>query len=236
MQHQITRFLGPLGLLLLALAMAAVALLAPPPAPGQAAGARLQAFAASPEAWRLGVASEGNASYTSVIGRFVGANASFRSNRGVTDIYYIFPAPASSRSVSSAAWNIVSRSGIYTGSASLMLEVRSYDGTLQRSISAVPVDLQTAATGSWFDLALAADPASLTIAPGEYLAFHFALDGASSGDLDVRPVFEVVTTTSGSPATATPMATANTTATPTATVTATVLPTQRKVYLPLVLR
>jgi hypothetical protein len=192
MQHRITRFLWPLGLPLVVLAMAAMALFVPPSLARQAAGARLQAVAAPPEAWRLGVTSEGDASYASVIGRLIGANASFRSNRGVTDIYYIFPAPASSRTVSSAAYNIVSRTGSYTGTASLALEARSYDGSLQRTISAAPVDLQAATTGVWSDLALASDPASLALAPGEYLAFHFLLDGASTGDLDVRPVFEVV--------------------------------------------
>ena len=55
-----------------------------------------------------------------------------------------------------------------------------------------PVDLQTAATGVWATLALAASPASLTIAPVEHLVAHFALAGAPAGTLDVRPMFEVV--------------------------------------------
>jgi hypothetical protein len=199
--------------------------------------ARLPAAAATTvtiaEAWRLGITSEGDASYTVINGRSASIAASFRSNRGVTDIYYIFPAPASSRTVSSAAYNIISRTGSYTGTASLALEARSYDGSLRRTISAAPVDLQAATTGVWSDLALASDPASLALAPGEYLAFHFLLDGASTGDLDVRPVFEVVVTTaSGSAATATPTATASPTAT--ATETTIVLPTEHKVYLPLI--
>jgi hypothetical protein len=191
MQYRIARFLWPLGLTLLALVLVAAALLVPPAAPGQAAGARSLAVG-SPEVWQLGIASEGDPSYTSVIGRFVSANASFRSDRGVSDIYFILPAPASSRTVNAAAWNIVSRSGTYTGTASLTLEVRNSAGTLQRTVSATPVDLESAATGAWTDMLLSNDPANLTIAAGEHLAFHFALDGAPAGDLDVRPVFEVV--------------------------------------------
>ncbi len=187
------RFLWPVGLLLLLLAAVAATLFALPAAPGQAIEGRQQAGVAAPaEAWRLGVTSEGDASYNVVIGRLVDANASFRSNRGVRDIYYIFPAPASARTVKSAAMNIVSRSGTYTSTASLTLEVRNSSGALQRTVSAAPVDLQTTATGAWTTLALAATPASLTIAPGEHLVAHFALAGAPAGDLDVRPTFELV--------------------------------------------
>ena len=192
MPYRIMRFLWPVGLPLL-LALAATVLFALPAAPGQAVAGRLQAGVAAPdEAWRLGVTSEGDAGYTAVIGRLVDTSASFRSNRGVKDSYYIFPAPASARTVKSAAFKLISRSGTYTRTASLTLEVRNAGGVLQRTVSAAPVDLQTAVTGTWTTLALAASPASLTIAPGEHLVAHFALAGAPAGTLDVRPVFEVV--------------------------------------------
>jgi hypothetical protein len=187
------RFLWPVGLPLLLLTAVAATLFALPAAPGQAIEGRQPAGVAAPaEAWRLGVTSEGDASYTMVIGRLVDANASFRSNRGVRDIYYIFPAPASARTVKSAAMNIISRSGTYTSTASLTLEVRNSSGALQRTVSAAPANLQTAATGAWAALALAASPASLAIAPGEHLVAHFALGGAAAGNLDVRPMFELV--------------------------------------------
>ena len=193
MPYRIMRFLWPIGVPLLLLALALVALFALPAAPGQAVAGRLQAVVAAPaEAWRLGVTSEGDAGYNAVIGRLVDASASFRSNHRVQDSYYIFPAPASTRTVQSAAVNIISRSGPYTSTASLTLEVRDSSGALQRTVSAAPLDLQTAATGVWTTLALDASPASLTIAPGEHLVAHFALAGAPAGTLDVRPVFEVV--------------------------------------------
>ena len=193
MPYRILRFLWPVGLPLLMLALAITGVFALPAAPGQAVAGRLQASVAAPaEAWRLGATSEGDAGYNAVIGRLVDTSASFRSNRGVQDSYYIFPAPASARTVQSAALNIISRSGTYTSTASLTLEVRSAGGALQRTISAAPVDVQTAATGTWATLALAASPANLTIAPGEHLVAHFTLGGAPAGTLDVRPVFEVV--------------------------------------------
>lgn len=190
MSYRTIRLFWQVGLPLLALLVAALLAL---PAAGQAVAGRLQASVAAPaEAWRLGVTSEGDPSYTSLIGRLVDASASFRSNRGVTDIYYIFPAPASPRVVTAAALNIVRRSGSYASTASLTLEVRDASGALQRTVSAAPTDMQTAATGTWSSLALDTSPASLTIAPGEHLVAHFALAGAPAGDLDVRPMFEVV--------------------------------------------
>jgi hypothetical protein len=189
--NRLIRLLWQVGLPLLVLLVAA--LFALPAAPGQAVAGRLQAGAAAPaEAWRLGVTREGSASYSMVLGRLVDSSASFRSNRGVEDSYYIFPAPASARVVTAAALNIISRSGTYTSTASLALEVRDAGGALQRTVSAAPLDLQTAATGAWVSLALDAGPANLTIAPGEHLVAHFTLAGAPAGDLDVRPVFEVV--------------------------------------------
>jgi hypothetical protein len=187
------RFLWPVGLPLLMLALAITGVFALPAAPGQAGAGRLQASVAAPaEAWRLGVTSEGDAGYNAVIGRLVDTSASFRSNRGVQDSYYIFPAPASARTVQSAALNIISRSGTYADTTSLTLEVRDASGALLRTVSAAPVDLQTAATGAWATLPLDASSANLTIAPGEHLVAHFALAGAPAGTLDVRPVFEVV--------------------------------------------
>ena len=206
------------------------------------------------EAWRLGVTSEGDAGIATLIGRDASIAASFRSNRDVKDIFFIFPASARALNIESAAYHLLQRSGTYTGTASLALEVRSANGALQHTVSSAPVDLEAAATGAWANLALAATPADLTIEPGEHLAFRFALDGGAAGDLDVRPVFEVIVSNDpGLEPTATPTATrtatptATRTATPTATRTATptttrtatpttTTPAQKKMYLPLVRR
>jgi hypothetical protein len=141
--------------------------------------------------WRLGSTSEGISSYDAVIGRLVSTAAAFRSNQGVTDIYYIFPAPASQTTVQAAKLYILNRTGSYSGDATLTLEILDYAGALQHTVSAAGIDMEAAATGTWTDLTLSGTPADLEIWPGEFLAFHFQLSGASEGSLDVRPVFEV---------------------------------------------
>jgi len=154
--------------------------------------AQLTAATTTSEVWRLGITSEDGAADAALAGRPVSIAAAFRSNRGVRDMFFAFPASGRTQTIQSAAYQLLQRSGTYTSTASLTLEVRSPSGALQRTVSAAPVNLQTAATGAWATLALAASPASLTIAPGEHLVVHFALAGAPAGDLDVRPVFEVI--------------------------------------------
>lgn len=228
----ITRIITTTAVLLCVALLGRIGLAAQPPG-----------VATTTEAWRLGVTSEGDAGIATLIGRDASIAASFRSNRDVKDIFFIFPASARALKVESAAYHLLQRSGAYTGTASLALEVRSANGALQHTVSAAPVDLEAAATGAWADLALAATPASLAIEPGEHLVFRFALDGGSAGDLDVRPVFEaIVSNDPGLASTATPTTTktptTTRTATPTATrtPTATTTPVNKKVYLPVVMR
>ena len=154
--------------------------------------AQLTAATTTSEVWRLGITSEDGAADAALAGRPVSIAAAFRSNRGVRDMFFAFPASGRTQTIQSAAYQLLQRSGTYTSTASLTLEVRSPSGALQRTVSAAPVNLQTAATGAWATLALAASPASLTIAPGEHLVVHFALAGAPADALDVRPMFEVV--------------------------------------------
>jgi hypothetical protein len=146
----------------------------------------------SAEAWRLGVSSEGSAAYTTLIGRSVDSVASFRSNRSVQDIYFIFPSTARTRTIQSIMLKIVSRTGSYANVANLTFEIRSANGTLQRTVSASPLDLQTATTADWVTIGLSTTAANLTLAPGEHLVAHFNLADLPGGDLDVRPLFEVV--------------------------------------------
>jgi hypothetical protein len=58
--------------------------------------------------------------------------------------------------------------------------------------------MQAAATGVWTDVTLSGSATDLEVAPGEVLAFHFALSSAAGNDLDVRPIFEVGLSTGGS--------------------------------------
>jgi hypothetical protein len=143
------------------------------------------------ESWRLGVTSEGSAAYNAIIGRAVGDVAVFRSNRGTANVYYIFPAPSTQRTVQAAKFYILSRSGTYSSDATLTLEILDYAGTVQHTVSATGINVQTAPTSTWTDVTLSGTPADLVIEPGEFLAFHFSLDSTPAGDLDVRPIFEV---------------------------------------------
>ena len=184
---------------------------------------------ATSEAWRLGITSEEGASETALVGRSASIAAAFRSNRGVQDIFFAFPISGRTQTIQSAAYRILQRSGTYTSTTSLTLEVRDASGALLHTVSAAPVDLQTVATSTWATLALDTSPPSLTIAPGEHLVARFALAGTPAGTLDIRPVFEVIVTSDpGMAATSTPTAATTPLATPT--------PTQWALYLPAVER
>jgi hypothetical protein len=149
-----------------------------------------QAAFPSVEYWRFGVTSEEGAAYGVMQGRLVHAAAAFRADRGTADAYFIFPAPSTQRTVRAARFCILSRTGAYRGSAALTLEILDYAGTVQHAASTV-VELQAAPAGTWADVPLVDAPADLEIAPGEFLAFHFRLDGGPGGGLAVYPAFEV---------------------------------------------
>ncbi len=181
------------GLFVIAAVLAVFALfvLSATPPPALAFAPQSPEAATTTEFWKLGVTSENDAAYSAVIGRAVSSVAALRSSRGVSDIYYFFPAPATAKTVQTAQLYLLGRSGAYPGTATLTLEVRDYAGVLQHTVSTSSLDIQTTAVGAWLPISLSADPANLTLAPGEVLLFHFQLDGASAGDLDVRPLFEV---------------------------------------------
>lgn len=144
------------------------------------------------ELWKLGFTVENSPlTYNSLIGRVAGEVATFRSNQGTTDIYYIFPAPATSKTIQSAKFYILDRTGAYPANATLTLQTFNFAGALQHTVSAASVNLQTSATGTWTTLPLSATATNLQISPGEFLAFHFTLSGAPGNDLNVRPIFEV---------------------------------------------
>ncbi len=142
------------------------------------------------ESWRLGMTSEGSAAYSSLIGRAVSEVAAFRSWRA-KDSYYIFPASGVQRTVQTARLMLLTRTGAYSQAATLSLEILDYAGTVRHTVSATPLDLQTASVGTWTELQLSATATALQIAPGEVLAFHFSLEVYPAEDVDVRPIFEV---------------------------------------------
>jgi hypothetical protein len=174
------------------LALVALLLIGPKwPASASLATSPLASDATAAETWRLGITIEGTVVYQDTIGRAVSDVAAFRSNRDVADVYYVFPAAGSSRTVATAQTYLLSRSGTYSGAATLSLEILAFDGTLQHTVSAAPIDVQVADTGLWADLTLSTIADDVLLEPGEFLAFHFQLEGAPGGDLDARYLLEV---------------------------------------------
>lgn len=142
------------------------------------------------ENWNLGITVEGVPSYTAVVGRLVCDVGAFRSAR-TASAATIFPAPASQKTIETASVYLLSRSGTYTGTVTLSLEIYDFSGALKHKVNTVDIDLQTSPTGAWLPLTLSPTAADLTIAPGEFLAFTYTLSGAAGGNLDIRPIFDV---------------------------------------------
>jgi len=142
------------------------------------------------ETWELGFTTE-TANYAdAVTGRILG-KAIFRSNRGITDTYYIFPAPAVTKTVQSASI-FLSRDGAYDGgTANLSLEIFNYAGEHQHTVSAADIDLGTVITGSLQSVSLTGVAAAKEIAPGEFLAFHVNFSDGPGGTLKATLDFQV---------------------------------------------
>lgn len=178
------------NLLLILCLLAVLALGDGRPAPAQAGP---PAAPAAPdvfpqERWRYGVTVESPLSYAALDGRLLAETAAFRSARSA-NIYFVFPAAATARTVKEIRYYILSRSGGYTtGDATLALKVYNFAGVYQRQVSSATINIEVATVNSWNSLTVAP---SAAINPGEFLAFHFSLSAAAGGTLEVRPIFEV---------------------------------------------
>ncbi len=163
------------------------------PLPAQTDEGDINDAAVTGELWKLGFTVEsGPLTYNSLIGRVASETAAFRSNQGTADIYYVFPAPATQKTIQAAKFYILNRSGGYAaGNATLTLQIFNFAGVVQHTTSAASIDLETSTVGSWTTVNLSGTAANLQISPGEFLAFHLNLSGGSANNLDVRPIFEV---------------------------------------------
>jgi hypothetical protein len=139
---------------------------------------------------RMGITIHSYPGYGNLAGRLASVSSTMQSNKDA-HVFFAFPAVSGQRMVKEAKFYIINRTGSYSGTATMKLEIYDYAGTLQHVVSASSVNLQTVTMQSWTRLMLSSAITDRLIAPGEFLAFHFALDGAPGGDMDVRPVFEV---------------------------------------------
>jgi hypothetical protein len=141
------------------------------------------------DVWRSGIQVNGSsAPYAAISGRARSAAAVFSSAAG--DSYYMVAAPAVATVICMAQVYLLDRSGSYTGSAGLTLEALDLDGSLRTVLSSAALDLQSASPQAWLSLGLVHDPALPILQPGQFLAYHFHLDGAASGNLNMALIFE----------------------------------------------
>lgn len=142
--------------------------------------------------WRSGFLVEGTSDYDAVEGRLAGVTAAFRSHRGVSDVYYVFPAPANLANLRSAKFYILNKAGSYEGSANLTLGIYDRSGDLLQTVSSTTIDdLEAVSTETWTPIALSDTATDLTIAGDEFLAARVEFDEGPAGDLDLRMLFEV---------------------------------------------
>lgn len=141
---------------------------------------------------RMGVTILTSPNYGNSSGRVTSISSVMQSDK-FTDVYFAFPAVSGQRYVKDANFYILDRNGAYSGAVTMKLAIYDFAGSLKHVVSASIVDLQTTASQVWTKMIISKVTDDCLLEPGEFLAFHISLDGAPSGDFDVRPVFEVST-------------------------------------------
>ena len=137
---------------------------------------------------RAGFSQQGTPTYDSIKGRLAGVTAAIRSDRSVSDIHYIFPAPTIPTTIQSAKFHILSDTGSYTaGDVQLTFIIYDFAGTLQHELNK-SIDLKTVPVETWISVA---DLINETIQPTEFLAARVEFTGGSADNLDMRLLFEV---------------------------------------------
>lgn len=154
--------------------------------------AAVQAAMPGIDYWRTGYTVEGALMGSSLPGRVIDPVASFRSNRGVSDIYYYLAAPAGVTWIKAAHIYLLDRTGAFSGTANLTLEIRTMAGSLHQQASIGSIDIQTLPIGSWHVLALNEEIDHQQIDPGDLLVFHVNFQPGPSGDLTVHSIFDVM--------------------------------------------
>jgi len=141
------------------------------------------------EIWRTGNAAT-NLNYSEMMHMSQHQGLIFQSQI-FTSYYFVYPAPATQKTIKSAKIHLLDRTGSYTGQAELTLGIYDYLGTLQHTVSTSPTDLQTALLNTWSSITISSAAADLVIAPGELLVFNISLSGGTGGDLRVSMKFEI---------------------------------------------
>lgn len=131
--------------------------------------------------------SVGTPTYNTTLGRRISTVGTFRANRNVSDIYYLFPVATSASTVQAIQYHILSRTGTYHP-ADVNLSFAIYDNEGWQQPISGNINLKAAETEQWLSVA---DLATVTMAPGQFLAAQVSFEAGSAGDLDLRLQFEV---------------------------------------------
>jgi hypothetical protein len=155
-----------------------------------------QAYGPDTMFWRSGMNLPPGASpsYANLVMRQPGVMAHFQSNVGAGELFFVFGAISRPLRVAAAKVYVLSRSGSYSGQATIELWAGWMGGTSDHQISAGPVNIQTLPAGSWQTIELSASPAARRVYAGRTLLTYFELSGATGGNLDVRLLFEIAVT------------------------------------------
>jgi hypothetical protein len=133
------------------------------------------------EIWRLGVAE------SDITTGQLRSNYFYSAAESEPDVVInAFAPPATRKKVEAIHVLILDRTGS-SGALTMQFEVRTLDGTWQRTISAGPLALSTAPTHRWIQVRL---PNTSDIQPGEYVAVHVSKD--VSGDVLVNAAMQII--------------------------------------------
>ncbi|MHB0858639.1 MAG: hypothetical protein ACYC5M_13870 [Anaerolineae bacterium] len=155
-------------------------------------GAQPAAGAPRSESWTLGVTVQGPPTYSAVVGRLVSSAAVYRTNGNAGEAATIFPASAGARTVQSARVLVVSQTGQYNGTVTLLLRIYDLAGNLQRNVSVNKIDLASVPLNTWISFPLSTVTSDLVIQPGEFLACSVTYSAGAGGNLDIRSIYEIV--------------------------------------------
>jgi hypothetical protein len=144
--------------------------------------------------WRTGVTIQHTPSYANLSLRDLSPVATFKSNDGDADIFFVLGAAARLLRVAELKIYLLSRSGSYTGAAAIGVEARSLAGIYNHAISAATLNAQTISTAAWHTIALSANRSAQRLSPGQALVIHFHLAGAPAGNLQVNAIFQAAVT------------------------------------------
>jgi hypothetical protein len=146
--------------------------------------------------WRTGFTINHIPSYLNLTMRNPAPAATFSSNAGEQDIYFVLGVAARLLRLEELKIYLLSRSGSYSGSATINVQASVMGGAVDHTLSSASLNVQTIPTGAWRDISLTSNPADLRLSSGQALVVHFHLDGAPGGNLQVSAIFQAAMTRS----------------------------------------